>query len=164
MWKLQKLLIFARVSYSQWSNVLVLCMHFVQCARNHVHAVECKRYYKTQPALKAHITKYHGGSVNNNNNSLTLPQAASTTSLSDAISSPPHNEVEKGTPKIISRQSSNSSSLSTEGDAHKEKRSKGKLPPHRLCDFCLGDSTMNKKLCKPEKMVACCKCGRSGKL
>ena len=129
---------------------------------SHAHTSECNRYYKTQPALKAHITKYHGGSVNNNN-SLTLPQAASTTSLSDAISSPPHNEVEKGTPKVISRRSSNSSSVSAEGDVHnREKRSKGKLPPHRLCDFCLGDTTMNKKLGKPEKMVACCKCGRSG--
>ena len=134
----------------------VLCIH-ASCAS------ECNRYYKTQPALKAHITKYHGGSVNSNN-SLTLPPAASTTSLSDAISSPPHNEMENKAPKVISRRSSNSSSVSAEGDAHREKRSKGKLPPHRLCDFCLGDSTMNKKLCKPEKMVACSKCGRSGEL
>lgn len=136
----------------------------LHCACIHVNATECNRYYKTQPALKAHITKYHGGSVNSNNNSVTLPQVASTTSLSDAISSPTHNEIEKSTPKVFSRRSSNSSSVSAEGNGQREKRSKGKLPPHRLCDFCLGDSTMNKKLCKPEKMVACCKCGRSGEL
>ena len=128
-----------------------------------INAAECNRYYKTQPALKAHITKYHGGSVNSNN-SVALPQAASTTSLSDVISSPLHNEIEKSTSKVLSRRSSNSSSISAEGNGQREKRNKGKLPPQRLCDFCLGDSTMNKKLCKPEKMVACCKCGRSGEL
>lgn len=35
--------------------------------------------------------------------------------------------------------------------------------PNPYCDFCLGDSTGNKKTSKPEKMVSCADCGRSGK-
>lgn len=30
------------------------------------------------------------------------------------------------------------------------------------CDFCLGDDDLNQKLGKPEKMVSCADCGRSG--
>ena len=32
------------------------------------------------------------------------------------------------------------------------------------CDFCLGDDDLNQKLGKPEKMVSCADCGRSGML
>lgn len=35
--------------------------------------------------------------------------------------------------------------------------------PNPYCDFCLGDSTGNKKTSKPEKMVSCADCGRSGR-
>ena len=31
------------------------------------------------------------------------------------------------------------------------------------CDFCLGDATSNKKTGKPEELVSCAECGRSGK-
>jgi zinc finger protein ubi-d4 len=30
------------------------------------------------------------------------------------------------------------------------------------CDFCLGDDSINQKTRKPEKMVSCADCGRSG--
>ena len=31
------------------------------------------------------------------------------------------------------------------------------------CDFCLGDATSNKKTGKPEELVSCAECGRSGR-
>ena len=31
------------------------------------------------------------------------------------------------------------------------------------CDFCLGDASENKKTGKPEELVSCAECGRSGK-
>ena len=31
------------------------------------------------------------------------------------------------------------------------------------CDFCLGDALSNKKTGKPEELVSCAECGRSGK-
>ena len=34
--------------------------------------------------------------------------------------------------------------------------------PSPYCDFCLGDSVHNRKSSKPEKMVSCANCGRSG--
>ena len=38
-----------------------------------------------------------------------------------------------------------------------------KVPkPSEYCDFCLGDSNMNKKSGKPEELVSCAECGRSG--
>ena len=40
----------------------------------------------------------------------------------------------------------------------------GKIKPSAYCDFCLGDATENKKTMKPEEMVSCAECGRSGKL
>jgi hypothetical protein len=30
------------------------------------------------------------------------------------------------------------------------------------CDFCLGDASENKKTTRPEEMVSCAECGRSG--
>lgn len=30
------------------------------------------------------------------------------------------------------------------------------------CDFCLGDASENKKTGKPEELVSCAECGRSG--
>ena len=35
--------------------------------------------------------------------------------------------------------------------------------PNPICDFCLGDNTLNKKSNRPEKLVSCADCGRSGK-
>ena len=35
--------------------------------------------------------------------------------------------------------------------------------PNPICDFCLGDNAVNKKSNKPEKLVSCADCGRSGK-
>ena len=35
--------------------------------------------------------------------------------------------------------------------------------PNGYCDFCLGDDNLNKKTGKPEKLVSCADCGRSGK-
>ncbi|XP_065919107.1 zinc finger protein ubi-d4-like isoform X2 [Dysidea avara] len=34
--------------------------------------------------------------------------------------------------------------------------------PNGYCDFCLGDDNLNKKTGKPEKLVSCADCGRSG--
>ena len=31
------------------------------------------------------------------------------------------------------------------------------------CDFCLGDASSNKKTGRPEELVSCAECGRSGK-
>ena len=40
----------------------------------------------------------------------------------------------------------------------------GKIKPSAYCDFCLGDASENKKSGRPEEMVSCAECGRSGKL
>lgn len=34
--------------------------------------------------------------------------------------------------------------------------------PNNYCDFCLGDSKINKKTGQPEELVSCSDCGRSG--
>lgn len=34
--------------------------------------------------------------------------------------------------------------------------------PNNYCDFCLGDSKINKKTSNPEELVSCSDCGRSG--
>ncbi|PIO38404.1 hypothetical protein AB205_0173570, partial [Aquarana catesbeiana] len=34
--------------------------------------------------------------------------------------------------------------------------------PNNYCDFCLGDSKINKKTSQPEELVSCSDCGRSG--
>jgi hypothetical protein len=37
-----------------------------------------------------------------------------------------------------------------------------KISANNYCDFCLGDSTENKKTEMPEELVSCSDCGRSG--
>lgn len=39
-----------------------------------------------------------------------------------------------------------------------------KISANNYCDFCLGDSTENKKTEMPEDLVSCSDCGRSGKM
>jgi len=39
-----------------------------------------------------------------------------------------------------------------------------KISANNYCDFCLGDSTENKKSNQPEELVSCSDCGRSGKV
>lgn len=39
----------------------------------------------------------------------------------------------------------------------------GKPTPSPYCDFCLGDSNVNKKTGSQEELVSCSDCGRSGK-
>ncbi|KAF2363686.1 Zinc finger PHD-finger [Trinorchestia longiramus] len=41
-----------------------------------------------------------------------------------------------------------------------EGKKKASASPY--CDFCLGDSSMNKKTMTPENLVSCADCGRSG--
>lgn len=38
----------------------------------------------------------------------------------------------------------------------------GTVIPNNYCDFCLGGSNMNKKSGRPEELVSCADCGRSG--
>uniref|UniRef100_A0A4X2KVU3 PHD-type domain-containing protein n=1 Tax=Vombatus ursinus TaxID=29139 RepID=A0A4X2KVU3_VOMUR len=38
----------------------------------------------------------------------------------------------------------------------------GTVIPNNYCDFCLGGSSMNKKSGRPEELVSCADCGRSG--
>ena len=40
---------------------------------------------------------------------------------------------------------------------------KKEVKPSGYCDFCLGDASENKKTGKPEELVSCAECGRSGK-
>ncbi|XP_076032882.1 zinc finger protein ubi-d4-like isoform X6 [Oratosquilla oratoria] len=46
--------------------------------------------------------------------------------------------------------------------AEEKNAKKKKAPANPYCDFCLGDSTMNKKTGMPEDLVSCADCGRSG--
>jgi len=39
---------------------------------------------------------------------------------------------------------------------------KKEVKPSEYCDFCLGDASENKKTGKPEELVSCAECGRSG--
>ena len=44
------------------------------------------------------------------------------------------------------------------------KEEKKRVPPSPYCDFCLGDSSENKKTGHSEQLVSCADCGRSGKI
>uniref|UniRef100_A0A8B9MV78 Double PHD fingers 3 n=1 Tax=Accipiter nisus TaxID=211598 RepID=A0A8B9MV78_9AVES len=58
---------------------------------------------------------------------------------------------------------------SEEGDEAREQETRsspkgpdGVIIPNNYCDFCLGGSNMNKKSGRPEELVSCSDCGRSG--
>ncbi|XP_041364849.1 zinc finger protein ubi-d4 B-like [Gigantopelta aegis] len=42
------------------------------------------------------------------------------------------------------------------------KNAESKPVPNTYCDFCLGDAANNKKTNKPEELISCTDCGRSG--
>ncbi|OPJ89296.1 zinc finger protein ubi-d4-like [Patagioenas fasciata monilis] len=53
--------------------------------------------------------------------------------------------------------------VSQRSDEHKSKKGPDGLAlPNNYCDFCLGDSKINKKTGQPEELVSCSDCGRSG--
>ncbi|XP_046401062.1 zinc finger protein ubi-d4 A [Ischnura elegans] len=52
-----------------------------------------------------------------------------------------------------------SSASGTSGNLGEEKE---RAQPSPYCDFCLGDATENKKTGRPEELVSCSDCGRSG--
>ena len=57
-----------------------------------------------------------------------------------------------------------SSSSSSSGPKRIIVDGKERAAPTGYCDFCLGDANENKKSGRPEEMVSCAECGRSGKL
>ncbi|KAK4299879.1 hypothetical protein Pmani_027880 [Petrolisthes manimaculis] len=48
------------------------------------------------------------------------------------------------------------------GRKKSQKGDKNRALPSPYCDFCLGDTTLNKKTGDPEELVSCSDCGRSG--
>lgn len=99
----------------------------------------CNRRYKTAASLKAHRTQYHANKV-----SPSAPPLASGTPLT----TPPPGKAEVRVPVVLPPPPN----LNGKEDAK----------PSPYCDFCLGDSTCNRKTSKQEKMVSCANCGRSG--
>jgi len=92
--------------------------------------------------------------------SLTPPSTPGGASSQDAADS--------GTPGRSRRPQYNESPSGSGGPREEESKSStpktkdGKPAPSAYCDFCLGDSNENKKTNKPEEMVSCAECGRSG--
>ncbi|KAK3091631.1 hypothetical protein FSP39_021366 [Pinctada imbricata] len=57
---------------------------------------------------------------------------------------------------------SSSSPKPSSSSRNGNKSADGKVSANNYCDFCLGDSTENKKSNQPEELVSCSDCGRSG--
>ncbi|CAL4082531.1 unnamed protein product, partial [Meganyctiphanes norvegica] len=133
----------------------------------------CGMRYKTRPGLTYHYTHHHkedekgetdgdGAAVVDENNAAattTDPEVRPTQfhrrsgrsrggqrdSVSEPIMSPPPAEE---TPQ--------------EAAISPAKHRKKSVNPNPYCDFCLGDSAMNKKTNESENLVSCADCGRSG--
>ena len=98
--------------------------------------LSCNRRYKTQSSLKAHQTQYHAGE---------LQTAAA---------------VEKPLPPVVPTPQSITNTRVI--DKLKDMAAPPVKKRNPYCDFCLGDDSINQKSQKPEKMVSCADCGRSG--
>lgn len=101
----------------------------------------CNRRYKTAASLKAHRTQYHGAEM------LKASPTASVPSVPVITHTAPPRKTEVRVPVILPPPPN----LNGKEDAK----------PSPYCDFCLGDSTCNRKSSKAEKMVSCANCGRS---
>lgn len=110
-------------------------LHFTRTC----HCTACNRRYKTSSSLKAHRTQYHSGETQKASPA-PPPVAMAPRTL------PPSIAVR--VPVILPPPPN----LSGKEDAK----------PSPYCDFCLGDSVCNRKSSKPESMVSCANCGRSG--
>ena len=94
--------------------------------------------------MKAHRTQYHGAEM------LKASPTASVPSVPVMTHTAPPRKTEVRVPVILPPPPN----LNGKEDAK----------PSPYCDFCLGDSTCNRKSSKAEKMVSCANCGRSGKI
>ncbi len=117
------------------------------------HFAACNRRYKTAASLKAHRTQYHGGEHSNKSSpappSLVAPPLApSLSSASPNAHIPVPSKAKQRIPVVLAPPPN----LEGKADAK----------PSPYCDFCLGDNNCNRKHSKPEPMVSCTTCGRSG--
>ncbi|XP_073466552.1 zinc finger protein DPF3 isoform X4 [Aquarana catesbeiana] len=92
----------------------------------------CGKRYKNRPGLSYHYTHTH------------LADEEGTDSRDQETRSP------------------SSPSIHKSENQKPRKGSDGAILSNNYCDFCLGDSTMNKKSGQPEELVSCADCGRSG--
>lgn len=106
----------------------------------------CNRRYKTAASLKAHRTQYHGGDPHHK----ASPSHSGSSHPTTPTAIPPGKLAEVRVPVVLPPPPN----LNGKEDAK----------PSPYCDFCLGDSMCNRKSSKPEKMVSCANCGRSGML
>ncbi|XP_069494712.1 zinc finger protein DPF3 isoform X2 [Ambystoma mexicanum] len=113
----------------------------------------CGKRYKNRPGLSYHYAHTHladeEGDDSRDQDSRS-PQ-----------SSPVHrteNHKRPGRPL----QSRNSAEEITEPELTAKKGADGAILPNDYCDFCLGDSSNNRKSGQPEELVSCSDCGRSG--
>ncbi|XP_077320719.1 zinc finger protein DPF3 isoform X3 [Lithobates pipiens] len=94
----------------------------------------CGKRYKNRPGLSYHYTHTH------------LADEEGTDSRDQETRSP------------------SSPSIHKSENQKPRKGSDGAILSNNYCDFCLGDSTMNKKSGQPEELVSCADCGRSAHL
>ncbi|XP_075186245.1 zinc finger protein DPF3 isoform X4 [Anomaloglossus baeobatrachus] len=73
-----------------------------------------------------------------------------------------HLADEEGTDRDQESRSPCSPSIHRSENQKPRKGTDGAILSNNYCDFCLGDSTINKKSGQPEELVSCADCGRSG--
>ncbi|XP_032238404.1 zinc finger protein DPF3 isoform X1 [Nematostella vectensis] len=108
----------------------------------------CGRRYKNGPGLKYHYTHYNHDQDNTSNaaqddHSISLPSTPAALAV-DSPKAPSPMPRGPGRPRRPDMQSTHS------------------VTPNSYCDFCLGDVSENKKSGRPEELLSCSDCGRSG--
>ncbi|XP_075387805.1 zinc finger protein DPF3 [Tenrec ecaudatus] len=107
----------------------------------------CGKRYKNRPGLSYHYAHTH------------LASEEGDEAQEQETRSPPNhrNENHRRTGGISPKQEHLS-----QGPGPAQKGPDGTVIPNNYCDFCLGGSNMNKKSGRPEELVSCADCGRSG--
>ncbi|OQR74393.1 zinc finger protein-like, partial [Tropilaelaps mercedesae] len=129
----------------------------------------CGAKYKTRPGLSYHYTHTHGS-----RRADTPSPGARSTSPAGAVSredshsrqgssdASPLAGLRKFQDNFLSFLKTDKESGSKEGGLGDEVATPPNDRRQNYCDFCLGSESENKKTNKPEEMVSCADCGRSG--
>ncbi|XP_022244740.1 zinc finger protein ubi-d4 B-like isoform X1 [Limulus polyphemus] len=119
----------------------------------------CGARYKSRPGLSYHYSHSHNNNSDNaEEEANSIPPKVSTMSSSSSSAGTQSDDPLAGLRKF---QDSFLSFLSSPSNAQKNISDKPLASPSPYCDFCVGDSSENKKTRLAEELVSCADCGRS---
>lgn len=122
----------------------------------------CGQAYKTRPGLTYHKNHCHPEHVASSASDDTVIGDESGNGHSNSGSASSRNRRRSNRKRLSGDEANHTNSYSKNGTSKVNSKSDNNNDTLPYCDFCLGDAEENKKTQKPEELISCSDCGRSG--